>query len=823
MKKWIKTLVFCLSLIFGLFLLENLSTKASADELTVTTAADLQSAVNTAGGDRTIILGAGFPADITATIVLNERPHVIVIDGQGLTLQPNGTGKILTLNSSAGTSTSSLTIKNLNFDGLGGNAQAISTSWGLRGTFILNNVRINDFHSSADGGAMNVMGNTTLQNCTFINNSCTGGGYSGGAVAGSFYGGHLIVKNCKFINNQNMYVGSGPSGGEGGALWFYNPSSAAVFDFTNNYFEGNKAAETINSGGKAKLADGGAVAFFNIVQGTNISFNGNTFYNNIAGDDGGAILIQTNDNITSGVLLQNNTFYQNRALGQDFSGNSGGAIQIYANGSPGQGRKAAIDYINNTFVENSAVYDGGAIGSSGYITNASAGRYANNLFAGNTSRTAGRNNIADATASSVAGSGNLETNIGYDNGTASTVTMADVFGVAPVSLVGNYNGITAGTTSDAVIIPTVPIAPEKLADDKVSNLRDVNADAREFPRTAAADIGAVEIDWVKYDSNGGEFDLGAALAQYDGTIYYEGQKTNSYYQVGYKELNQIIPDGANELGATRLNFQFAGWSTDKNASEPDMAYQPGKTITIPKGNQTLYAVWKMPAVVVTGSVISKYQDESGTRLAEDETLTGVFGAVYQTIQKTIEGYVLKEIQGNASGTYTAGSQTVIYIYKKLIITPGSGTVVIKYQDESGAALAADDKLSGTIGENYQTTQKTIGGYNFKEVKGNASGKYTANSQTVIYIYTKNIEEKPTPPPSSTPPTPSTSPAPSKPALPNSTPKVTLTVLPTNQTAKKSVLPGTGDEGHSTTAEACGLILLAAGLLSVIRQLKCKKQ
>ena len=45
--------------------------------------------------------------------------------------------------------------------------------------------------------------------------------------------------------------------------------------------------------------------------------------------------------------------------------------------------------------------------------------------------------------------------------------------------------------------------------------------------------------------------------------------------------------------------------------------------------------------------------------------------------------------------------------------------------------------SGNIGDSYTTEQKSIPGYTFKEVQGSASGKFTAQDQTVYYVYTKN--------------------------------------------------------------------------------------
>ena len=458
----------CLSVMFG--------ERAAADEVAVDTIVELQDAVKNAPKNRRVTLSNSFPTDISATIGLVESAYEVEVDGGGKTLQSTAVKQLFTYTGGTGSTASSLTLKNFTFEGLGNNTRALTVS-GYKGEFILENTIVNNFRGYDDGSAFYTSGNTTLQNCTFSNNVNNASGYSGGAIACKGYSANFKAYNSKFIGNQTMQAGTGNVGGEGGAIYFLQPSASAKFTFKNNYFEGNKSVEDVSGGGKAKLADGGAIAFFNT--GTDILFEGNSFVGNVAGDDGGAILIQTNDNIASAATFINNTFYQNKALGQDTSLNNGGAIQIYANGGITEGRRAAVDYINNSFVENEAAYDGGAIGSSGYITNLSAGRYANNLFVGNKAKTASKNNIADGT---VAGAGNLESNLGYDNGTATSVTMENVFGTAPVGLVENYNKIKAGTSSDAIILPTVPIAPEKLADDQVENLRNVAEDQRGLPR-----------------------------------------------------------------------------------------------------------------------------------------------------------------------------------------------------------------------------------------------------------------------------------------------------------------------------------------------------
>ena len=131
----------------------------------------------------------------------------------------------------------------------------------------------------------------------------------------------------------------------------------------------------------------------------------------------------------------------------------------------------------------------------------------------------------------------------------------------------------------------------------------------------------------------------------------------------------------------------------------------------------------------------KYQDEEGETLADDEILSGNIGENYTSEKKTITGYTFKEVQGNPTGPFTDQPQTVTYIYTKSPVP--AADVTVKYQDTNGKTLANDEKLSGNIGENYTSEQKTITGYTFKEVQGSPTGPFTPQPQTVIYVYTKN--------------------------------------------------------------------------------------
>ncbi|USS89119.1 MucBP domain-containing protein [Fructilactobacillus cliffordii] len=66
-----------------------------------------------------------------------------------------------------------------------------------------------------------------------------------------------------------------------------------------------------------------------------------------------------------------------------------------------------------------------------------------------------------------------------------------------------------------------------------------------------------------------------------------------------------------------------------------------------------------------------------------------------------------------------------------------GKVTVKYVDENGNEVATPEILTGNIGNDYETKEKHVDGYTFKEVQGNKLGKFSEEAQTVTYVYTKN--------------------------------------------------------------------------------------
>ncbi|EID0922280.1 class 1 internalin InlJ [Listeria monocytogenes] len=143
-------------------------------------------------------------------------------------------------------------------------------------------------------------------------------------------------------------------------------------------------------------------------------------------------------------------------------------------------------------------------------------------------------------------------------------------------------------------------------------------------------------------------------------------------------------------------------------------------------------------IVAAEPVTVNYVDNTGKTLAPSETLNGNVGDSYNATAKQIDGYTLSAEPTNATGQFTSSAQTVNYIYTKNP-APKKGVVEIHYVDENNKQLSSATEISGTVGDNYTTEPKTIDGYTLTTTPDNATGTFNTSSQTVTYVYTKNIE------------------------------------------------------------------------------------
>ncbi|EPD8845676.1 MucBP domain-containing protein [Listeria monocytogenes] len=167
-----------------------------------------------------------------------------------------------------------------------------------------------------------------------------------------------------------------------------------------------------------------------------------------------------------------------------------------------------------------------------------------------------------------------------------------------------------------------------------------------------------------------------------------------------------------------------------------VTYNATFTATSPKGVPLSYSLKVTQPITVSektdSSVNVFYKDENGNELATSETITGKSGENYQTTEKTITNYKLKEIEGQASGQFGDSDTTVTYVYEKADGAP----VTVKYVDGDGNELATSDTLNGKIDAPYQSTAKSITGWTVKTTPANANGVFTDTNQTVTYVYEK---------------------------------------------------------------------------------------
>ncbi|HBM3485348.1 TPA: MucBP domain-containing protein [Listeria innocua] len=167
-----------------------------------------------------------------------------------------------------------------------------------------------------------------------------------------------------------------------------------------------------------------------------------------------------------------------------------------------------------------------------------------------------------------------------------------------------------------------------------------------------------------------------------------------------------------------------------------VTYNATFTATSAKGVPLSYSIKVSQPIKVsekTNSAVNVfYKDENGVELAPSETISGKSGENYQTTEKTITNYKLKEIEGQASGQFGDSDTTVTYVYEKADGAP----VTVKYVDGDGNELATSDTLNGKIDAPYQSTAKSITGWAVKTTPANANGVFTNANQTVTYVYEK---------------------------------------------------------------------------------------
>ena len=229
----------------------------------------------------------------------------------------------------------------------GGNAARIFSA--SNATIVLNNLKLVNGYSSANGGAIYIsdaLSSLTISNALFENNtaraSSTSNGY-GGAIANS---GTLNINYCTFANNTAPKTAVIDN--DGGVLtvigsYFYNNkatdrdsgviSNFGTANIINSTFDSNKASR-----------NGGAIKN---QESQSLTVTGCTFINNVAGEYGGAIY-----NWNANSKVSDSTFINNSAT------DKGGVIYV-SHGNTGNTRSfvgSNLIFINNSAANGDAIF-----------------------------------------------------------------------------------------------------------------------------------------------------------------------------------------------------------------------------------------------------------------------------------------------------------------------------------------------------------------------------------------------------------------------------------------------------------------------------------
>lgn len=121
-----------------------------------------------------------------------------------------------------------------------------------------------------------------------------------------------------------------------------------------------------------------------------------------------------------------------------------------------------------------------------------------------------------------------------------------------------------------------------------------------------------------------------------------------------------------------------------------------------------------------------------------KTMTITYGN--QTWTQDVSALIGDEKAMSFSIAASTGANTNLQQLKNVQFsyTIARGEVLANYIDEDGNSIADSVVMNGDLDSNYETNQKVIPGYTFKEVTGSPTqGTYKANDQIVNYVYTIN--------------------------------------------------------------------------------------
>ncbi len=212
-----------------------------------------------------------------------------------------------------------------------------------------------------------------------------------------------------------------------------------------------------------------------------------------------------------------------------------------------------------------------------------------------------------------------------------------------------------------------------------------------------------------------------------------GQETGSLANSYTYGKEMILPNRVEKQGYT-----FAGWYDNENLTGSPITTIPSTEI----GDKTFYAKWDAKGdTVYKVQHYKQKQDLSGYELAEEETKTGVTGAVVNAIPKTYSGYTqnTEHSERKAQGTILADGSLTLKLYydrNQFTITFKDGQTIQKTEQvEKGQGATAPELTKAGYSLSWDTDFSNI----TSDLEVNAV--WTANTNTPYKVehYVRNLD------------------------------------------------------------------------------------
>ncbi|EGO8122305.1 MucBP domain-containing protein, partial [Enterococcus faecalis] len=205
-----------------------------------------------------------------------------------------------------------------------------------------------------------------------------------------------------------------------------------------------------------------------------------------------------------------------------------------------------------------------------------------------------------------------------------------------------------------------------------------------------------------------------------------------------------------------------GQNTGRNAAVTSLS---AKELNYDPNNQSFFVPFSImpnrltnfdgyqPPFTTSNSTSKTYFDLNGVQIPSSRlTITedGItVSGVTQSEFENIETMEYNAFYNNPAGSYAQpdgysfyaiSSGTYLHQFS-INHQEAAADVTVNYIDTDGNELKPSQKISGNIGESFDATTPNyrleIEGYTLKEVRGNPTGKFTDQPQTVTYVYVKN--------------------------------------------------------------------------------------